>query len=149
MSFALEAPDPWFAVPEGEREARGVLGSDQCIIDGREFYIRGCLELPVRGQDAPFVWGVWVSVSERSFKTIDDLWEATQRDHMPPMFGWLCNGIRLYPETRALKTNVHLRNNGIRPFIELEPTDHPLAVEQREGITLERVAEIAAAARMH
>lgn len=41
-----------------------------------------------------------------------------------------------------MKTMVHLRDNGIRPFIELEPTDHPLAVEQREGITVERLAEI-------
>ena len=27
--------------------------------------------------------------------------------------------------------------------VELEPTDHPLAVEQREGITMERVKHIA------
>jgi hypothetical protein len=26
---------------------------------------------------------------------------------------------------------------------ELEPTDHPLAVEQREGITIQRVREFA------
>jgi hypothetical protein len=41
-----------------------------------------------------------------------------------------------------LKTMVHLRDNGLRPLVELEPTDHPLAVEQRTGITLECVAEI-------
>jgi hypothetical protein len=27
-------------------------------------------------------------------------------------------------------------------LIELEPTDHPLAVEQRDGITFDRVLEI-------
>ena len=32
---------------------------------------------------------------------------------------------------------------GERPLIELEPTDHPLAVEEREGITLARVRAIA------
>ena len=47
-----------------------------------------------------------------------------------------------YPETMNLKTRVHLRDQGIRPFIELEPTDHPLAVEQRQGISVARVAEI-------
>jgi hypothetical protein len=47
-----------------------------------------------------------------------------------------------YPSTISLKTRVHLRNNGVRPFVELEPTDHPLAVEQRTGITAARVAEI-------
>ncbi len=35
---------------------------------------------------------------------------------------------------------------GIRPSIELEPTDHPLAKEQRDGITWERVLQINAAA---
>jgi hypothetical protein len=37
---------------------------------------------------------------------------------------------------------VHIRDNGIRPYIELQPTDHPLAIEQRNGITVERVAEL-------
>jgi hypothetical protein len=31
------------------------------------------------------------------------------------------------------------------PYVELEPTDHPLAIEQREGVTLARVVEIAEA----
>lgn len=30
-----------------------------------------------------------------------------------------------------------------RPTIELEPTDHPLAIEQRHGIPSELIAEIA------
>jgi hypothetical protein len=37
---------------------------------------------------------------------------------------------------------VHLRDYGKRPFLELEPTEHPLAVEQRGGITVARVGEI-------
>jgi hypothetical protein len=31
------------------------------------------------------------------------------------------------------------------PLVELEPTDHSLAIEQREGITLARAAQIAEA----
>jgi hypothetical protein len=41
-----------------------------------------------------------------------------------------------------LNTQVHLRGGNLRPRIELEPTDHPLAVEQREGISFARVEEI-------
>jgi hypothetical protein len=55
---------------------------------------------------------------------------------------WSTAGIALYPSTDGVKTKVHLRNGGARPWIELEPTDHPLAVEQREGISAARVAEI-------
>lgn len=40
------------------------------------------------------------------------------------------------------KTNVHIREVGMAPYVELEPTDHPLAIEQRNGITLDRVKEI-------
>ena len=42
-----------------------------------------------------------------------------------------------------LKTRVHTQATGQRPLIELEPTDHPLAVEQRTGITMARVQQIA------
>lgn len=149
LSFALVAPDPWFAIPENERDSRARLGSDQCIIDDKEFYIRGCLELPVQGCDDPFVWNIWVSVSEASFSRIGELWDAEIRDREPPFFGWLCNELAVYPKTFGLKTNVHLRNNGIRPLIVLEPTDHPLAVEQRRGISLQHVEQIASALLQH
>lgn len=52
----------------------------------------------------------------------------------------------MYPATTLyLKTHVHTRPPGRRPFVELEPTEHPLAVEQRTGISSERVREIASA----
>jgi hypothetical protein len=66
------------------------------------------------------------------------------REAEPPMFGWLMAALPTYePSTLSLKTMVHTRPLGLRPLVELEPTDHPLAVEQREGITLARVQQIA------
>jgi len=62
-----------------------------------------------------------------------ELWDAPARSEEPPMFGWLSTNLPPYPQTVNLKTSVHLRNDGLRPFIELEPTDHPLAIEQRDG----------------
>lgn len=61
----------------------------------------------------------------------------------PPYFGWLSNSIDLYPDTLNLKMNVHSKDIGQRPHLLLEATDHPLAIEQRAGITMERVREIA------
>jgi hypothetical protein len=72
-------------------------------------------------------------------------WETPGREKEPPYFGWLCTSLPLYPETLLLKTNVHTRPVGQRPFVELQPTEHPLAVEQRNGITMDRVREIAEA----
>jgi hypothetical protein len=114
------------------------------MIDRRDFFVRGCLEIPIIGRDDRFVWGMWVSVSETNFHRILDLWSASDAENEPPMFGWLCNDIPLYPRTLELATHVHLRSGGRRPAIELEPTDHPLAIEQREGISIARVEEIAA-----
>jgi hypothetical protein len=59
-----------------------------------------------------------------------------------PFFGWLNSWLKPYPDTTNLKTRVHLRDDRMRPYIELEPTEHPLAVEQRDGISKERIAQI-------
>ena len=145
MDFAADTPHPYLTIPTEERKARCYLTSDVCVIDGKEFYIRGCLEIPVIDGPRSFVWGVWVSLSEKSFKRFIELWDYNGRAQEPPYFGWLCTGIPIYPKTLGLKTQVQIRPLNKRPFIELEPTDHPLAVEQRNGITMARVREIAAA----
>jgi hypothetical protein len=41
-----------------------------------------------------------------------------------------------------LKARIHQRPVGERPWIELEPTDHPLSIEQRNGIDGARIAAI-------
>jgi hypothetical protein len=146
---AALVPDPWLALSDTERETRGNINKDVCIIDREQFYVRGCLDVPIIDHDEVFSWGVWVSVSREKFVHINDMWDAKIPSDEPPIFGWLCNNIENYPATYGLKTNLHLRNHNIRPFIELEPTDHPLAIEQREGITLRRVEEIIAATRTH
>jgi hypothetical protein len=143
-SYGAEVPDSYLAVPEHERAARCIIGSDQCIIDEKCYFVRGCLEIPVHGSEKPFVYGVWVSLSYDSFVEYAHSYEEAKRAHIGPFFGWLNSGLALYPSTTSLKTMVHLRDNGVRPRVELEPTDHPLAVEQRKGIPVERVAEICA-----
>ncbi len=145
LDFACQAPDHWFQIPELERALRGKLDSDVCLLDDRDIFVRGCLEIPIIGQDDCFIWGVWVSVSEASFARILELWEASGIENESPKFGWLCNNISIYPTTLNLKTHLHVRDGGRRPLIELEPTDHPLAIEQRHGISIKRVEEIATA----
>jgi len=66
------------------------------------------------------------------------------REHEQPMFGWFATELGVYlPSTLNLKTMVHTQPVGSRPLIELERTEHPLAVEQREGVSLGRVQEFA------
>ena len=141
-AFGAEAPLAYYYVPPADREKRCVLGSDTCVIDGETFYVLGCLEIPVDGEPEPFSWGVWVSLSKSSFDEFLGCFDRHERSQVGPFFGWLSAELPLYTSTVSLKTRVHLRDNGIRPYIELEPTNHPLAIEQRTGIPVDRVAEI-------
>jgi hypothetical protein len=129
-------------VPPEERDKRVDLGSDDCVIDNKWFFVRGCIEIPVIGLDEPFIWGTWVSLSEKSYNRFVELFEMKGRENEPPFFGWLNHTPPGYPFQELYKTMVHLRPIPTRPLIELEPTDHPLAVEQRNGITTERLKEI-------
>jgi hypothetical protein len=141
-AIGADAPLSYYAVPVHERAQRCTLGTDDCVIDATLFFVRGCVELPVHGQTQPFSWGVWVSISDVSYGVWKDSFHAKKRSHLGPLFGWLNSRLTPYPDTANLKTRVHLRDDGIRPSIELEPTEHPLAVEQRDGISTVRVAEL-------
>jgi hypothetical protein len=143
MVWAADQPYYTFEIPQEERETRVELTEDLCILDGQHFFIRGLLEIPVVDGAGPFAWEVWSSLSRQNFERTVELWKAEGREHEPPYFGWLSTSLPGYPETLNMKTNVHTRPVGVRPFIELEPTDHPLAVEQRVGITMARVQQIA------
>jgi hypothetical protein len=129
-----------------EINRRSVVNSDICVVDNEFYFVRGVIELPVLGfREDSFRWGAWVSLSEKSFKEVMDLSDVDPAGH-GPYFGWLNTDLPLYSPTSAgLKTIVHLRGGNKRPSIELEPSDHPLAAEQRQGITIERIQQIAAA----
>lgn len=144
MSYSTIAPDVWD--PSFESDPNSMLSSDQCVIKGQHFFIRGLIEIPVIGSEDVFSWGVWVSLSKENFAGALDVWNTEGREAEKPYFGWLSTELAPYSEsTTNLKTNAHTRQVGKRPFIELEPTDHPLAVEQRSGITQDRIREIAIA----
>lgn len=143
LAYGPQAPVLYFDIPKEEREARCNLSSDICIIDQEYFFIVGNLEIPLLEMDRKFSWDVWVSLSRDSMKRILDLWDFCDRIHEPPFFGWLNTVLPAYPDTLSLRSLVHTRKVGRRPYIELEATDHPLAIEQRTGITLARVQEIA------
>jgi hypothetical protein len=135
-----DRPDHWWGVPEEERDKRIKLTSDTCVIDDRDYFIRGVIEIPIHDYPRGFGFGVWVSQKKENFMKYLDNWDS---DAIGPFFGWLCTRIAYYGEdTRSLKSMAHFRAGGLRPRIELEATDHPLAIDQREGISLDKAWEI-------
>jgi hypothetical protein len=136
VSFGSDAPAQWDALSAAERE-RSEFDQETCIIaleTEDAFFVRASLDVPIRQSDRSFTWGVWVSLSEKSFGEMIDHWNDRGRLRYGPYFGWLCTQIPVYPDTMFLKTGVHQRAVGMRPSIELEQTDHPLSIHQREGI---------------
>lgn len=135
-AWHFREPVQWLLASEVERE-RSAITEDQCQLvthEGMHFFIRALLNLPIKGSDQVFTWGVWCSLSEKSYAEVSDNWENPDRTSLGPYFGWLCSSIPGYPDTVYLKTILHQREVGLRPKVELEPTTHPLAVHQREGI---------------
>ena len=135
-NVAFDRPIYAHQMPEGEREERVCLNSDFCVIDEEDHFIRGLLEIPIHGQDAPLGIGVWVSQKRENFWTYREHFNSS---NIGPFFGWLSNELRYEGEsTLNLKTMAHFKGGSLRPNIVLEPTDHPLAIAQRDGITLDQ-----------
>ena len=141
-SWASDRPADYWDVPDDKRESDVFLTSDSCVIADRFFFVRASLDIPIIGSSESYSWGVWISLSEKNFFTWQDHYNVRERSHVGPFFGWLCSVISVYPETRHLKTNIYRRNDGLRPLVDLEPTDHPLSVHQRHGITLDELAQM-------
>jgi hypothetical protein len=138
--IGFDKPAAWFSVPEDERADRVKLDADTCVIDNQEFYIRGVIEIPIHDYPQTFGIGVWVSQKKENFFTY---LENSESSKIGPFFGWLCCTLGYYEEeTQLLKTRAHFRGRGLRPSIELEPTNHQLSIDQRDGISLAKAWDI-------
>ncbi len=142
LCFSAEAP--WRElVPESEFAARVDLTPDQCVVDERSFFVRGHIEVPVLGQAQPLAFSVWSSLSEKSFTHMSERWFAPDRMQDEPCFGWLSSAIPAYPDTVNQRLSVQSRAVGLTPIFTLEPSPHPLSLEQKHGITVARWQELA------
>lgn len=138
------APLVWDQASQQERTDDFDLTSDTCIWKEEHYFVRGVLELPLTDREGVLSFGVWTSLSRDSFirylPTFEEEHEA-DRIKLLPMFGWFSNSLPGYPETLNLKCSVYARTGGLRPLIELEATNHPLAVAQQEGVPFIQAVE--------
>ncbi len=141
-SFGPDAPYSYAAMSELDRSNNAVLGSDNCIINDELFFVRGRMGLPIIGTDDSFVWLVWCSLSKESYAQWEDAYELDKRSHIGPFFGWLNTEIPFYEGSLNLATSVHLLDNGIRPFVEIQEKDHALFTDQNEGISLQKAEQL-------
>lgn len=151
FDLAYDKPDFWQGSDEKNSNdaaltSTNFLSEDFCALDGQHFFVRCVLQLPILGSEGVhFGFGVWSTLSADNFKRYVDTFDAGEQSSLGPWFGWLSNRLNGYPDTLNLKCQLHLQDGRQRPYIELEPTDHPLARDQRDGIAFDRVLEIYAA----
>ncbi len=145
MALAIQWPYVVHELEEADRAERVEHDTDWCILDGERFFLRGCLELRVHDSaQGPFVWGVWVELAIEDFEQTIEAWEVEGRERNAPLLGRLANSIPCYDGDGTLDLPVHLHTRpvGLRPIVDLPPDDHAIALEQHEGITLDRVHAI-------
>ena len=141
--FGPPVPDLVIAIAERDRSRRVLLDSDLCVVDKDQFFIRGCLDLPIAETRGIFRWLVWVALSEQDFNRAVDLWDTPERESEPVYCGWLATSLPHYPETQNLECRVYTGPVGERPDVKLDPANHPLAVEQQTGISRGRAESLA------
>jgi hypothetical protein len=146
FAFHADAPDAWDPAMASDPDSG--LSDDQCVIGGERWFSHGLLVIPVHDAEEDFTWGVWVEVSAGSFERMSELWETAHREREPPYPGWLANALPGYERsTLGMLARLKTRPVGLRPHVQVSADDHPLSVEQQQGITVARVAEISAALR--
>lgn len=112
----------------------------------KEFFIRGLIEIPILETENYFCYGAWTQVSKKDYKKFLKAWvkskreDDTVKEHIYGHFACMMIPI-LYPDAYGLQVAICDRSDRAAGFV-LEPTEHPLSLEQHNGITMERVHEI-------
>jgi len=146
-SIGFSAPDHYNDLTDEQKTSLGTLSSDFCTIahgENTDYFVRAILEIPIHGVADPFLWGVWVSLSEKSFNRYRETYDNPSDGE--EYFGWLCNVIPPYPFDEPRATDVMVRTNNQRPKVLLhtEALDSdPLIADQVNGISIARAQAIA------
>ena len=141
LDIRYDLPDAVFELAEDEREERADVLDDFCRLQNGEtrYFVRGLIELPIRGSSSYFGYGVWVETTEDAVERLGESWHddaAGLTEH-----GFLANELDPYPGSAGLP--VTLRTRKTLPAIVIDES-HQLENDQRVGVTDERADELAA-----
>lgn len=150
-SFAFESPRQYASLSVEQKATIAKISSDLCTIthgESTDYFIRAVLEVPIHGLSEPFLWGVWVSLSEKSFRRYVDTYDKPVKGD--GFFGWVCNIPRAYPSAHSRAADVNVQLEGQRPKVILhrnDPEHDQWVLDQVNGISFARAQEIAELAR--
>ena len=140
-ALTFNTPDYW--IDDFSDKPNHFLDTDFCNVNNVAFFTRTVLKIPIIDTEEFLEWGIWVSLSKKSFNSYRKVYGTKMELAEEPYFGWISNQIKGYPDCLKIKTLVHLQGGGLRPLLELDHKNmHPLCQEQHTGITMERAHEL-------
>jgi hypothetical protein len=147
MEPSYRWPDAYYEVPKKQRKYLTNFSKDDGRIRNaedteRRHFLRVLLSVPICGEEIDVAWGVWVEVSGADWERAYDLWDDPEQSAVPPFPARLANALRGYDGTLGLPGRVRLVSPTTAPLFQLDAdVDHPLAREQRTGVSRERAVE--------
>ena len=138
-ALTFNSPSNYHRLSESDKQEIAELKSDTCIIvypDQTDYFIRGTLFQQVNDSCQDLDYGLWVSLSKKSFE--DYIQNFDNENYETQYFGWLCNFLPQYENTESIPTTVYTRQNNIRPeIVPHKSFDHPFVYDYYNGIQKE------------
>jgi hypothetical protein len=141
FTLRVDCPSAWTA--DVAIHPQSELLHAQCVIGGERFFLHGVILMPITDADGDFEWGIWVEVAEDDFIARCSRWSIRGREHDLPVRARLAVVLPGYGgSTVGLPGLLQDRAVGHHPLFTIADTGHPLARDQRYGITTARVHEL-------
>ena len=136
-ALAFSSPANYAGLTQTEQNSIAEIDEDFCVItyeDQTDRFIRTTLVQKVNDFDKDLDYGLWVSLSENSFK--DYKANFNNENHETSYFGWLCNGIPGYEFKQSIPMTVWTKTGNDRPeIIPHEDFNHKFVKDYYFGIT--------------
>ncbi|WP_299682051.1 DUF2199 domain-containing protein [uncultured Dokdonia sp.] len=136
-ALGFKSPYKYHNLTAEEKEIIGKLTTDFCEIhleDQIDRFIRVTLTQKVNNTCEDLDYGLWVSLSEKSF--LDYKTNFMNENHETGYFGWLCSHIPEYDNTLSIPCDVITKSGNQRPEIfPHESFDHPFVRDYYHGIS--------------
>ncbi|WP_405399470.1 DUF2199 domain-containing protein [Maribacter sp. Asnod2-G09] len=136
-ALAFNSPANYNSLSDKRKEEIGKLDTDFCEIhyaDQIDRFIRVTLTQKVNGFCETLEYGLWVSLSEKSY--LDYKENYNNQNHETGYFGWLCSNIAEYGDTSSIPCDVITKTGNSRPEIfPHQDFDHPFVKDYYGGIS--------------
>jgi hypothetical protein len=145
LAWGADAPEVLRQVPRPEWRSRVKLTSDVCRLDRRRYFVRACLMVPIRERGDAFGHLVWVELARDTYRDVRSVWRELRGKPFPPYAGQLASALPYAQPTLGTRVTLHWTGSGRRPDAVVDPSQHEVGRDQREGISVAQAYAFASA----